>query len=353
MSRRLACSRIRAPISGWRLISTHSCASSALGLCSTASAIAELADVVQDPGGADPLDARDLEPQLAGDLLGVAADRLGVARGGDVAQVERLGQQHRGGELLGAGALGVAQRLEHLERLRVVDDAAVAPEPLGGVERAVGGAHELGGVARLGPAAGRPRPTRRPGTGRSRTGRAPAAAGARRRRAPRASPAPGSTSANSSPPSRVGTSATPLTVRSTSAKRRSTSSPASWPSESLTRLKWSRSSTSSDSSPAEPSASRLASMPGSKPRRLRSPVSGSWAARWRRLSSWRADSTALIAWFANARSACSDSSEGSSAVLGVVHPHHARRAGRRGRAAARRASGGTRRSGPRPLLTDE
>ena len=116
----------------------------------------ELADVVQDPGGADALDARDLELQLAGDLLGVAADRLGVARGGDVAQVERLGQQHRGGELLGAGALGVAQRVEHLERLRVVDDAAVAPEPLGGVERAVGGAHELGGVARLGPAAGDP-----------------------------------------------------------------------------------------------------------------------------------------------------------------------------------------------------
>ena len=38
----------------------------------------------------------------------------------------------------------------------MVDDAAVAPEPLGGVERAVGGAHELGGVARLGPAAGDP-----------------------------------------------------------------------------------------------------------------------------------------------------------------------------------------------------
>ena len=57
-------------------------------------------------------------------------------------------------------------------------------------------------------------------------------------------------------------------------------------------------------------------MPGSKPRRLRSPVSGSWAARWRRLSSWRADSIALIAWFANARSACSDSSEGSSQSSG-------------------------------------
>ena len=156
MSRRLACSRIREPISGWRLISTHSCGVERPGLVQDRVRDPELADVVEDAGGADALHPRELELQLAGDLLGVAPDRLGVARRRHVAQVERLGQQHRGGELLGARALGVAQRVEHLERLGVVDDAAVAPEALGGVERAVGGAHELGRVARLGAAAGDP-----------------------------------------------------------------------------------------------------------------------------------------------------------------------------------------------------
>ena len=77
-----------------------------------------------------------------------------MAGGGDVAQVERLGQQHRGRELLRPAVARLAQRVEHLERLRVVHDAAVAPEPLGGVERAVGRAHAARRVARPGPAAG-------------------------------------------------------------------------------------------------------------------------------------------------------------------------------------------------------
>ena len=59
------------------------------------------------------------------------------------------------------------------------------------------------------------------------------------------------------------------------------------------------------------------------PRRLRSPVSGSCSARWRISSSWRADSTALIAWLANARSACSISSVGQQAVGRVVGPQGA------------------------------
>ena len=92
-------------------------------------------------------------------------------------------------------------------------------------------------------------------------------------------------------------------------------------------------------------------MPGSKPRRLRRPVSGSWAARWRRLSSWRADSIALIAWFANARSACSDSSEGSWQSSGSsTHTMPASRP-------SRSCSGTTSQwwyqaRGPRPLLTE-
>ncbi len=57
------------------------------------------------------------------------------------------------------------------------------------------------------------------------------------------------------------------------------------------------------------------------PRRLRSPVSGSCSARWRICSSWRADSIALTAWLAKARSAFSISrvgrrwSAGSSAQM--------------------------------------
>ena len=77
------------------------------------------------------LDLRRGEAELARDLLRVAPDGLGVAGGGNVAQVERLGEQHRRGELLRPTAtLGVAQRVEHLEGLRVVDDAAVAPSRL-------------------------------------------------------------------------------------------------------------------------------------------------------------------------------------------------------------------------------
>jgi hypothetical protein len=70
-----------------------------------------------------------------------------VPRGGDVAQVERLGQQHRRLELI-AGAV-VGQRVEHRERLGVVDHTAVAAQPLGREQRAVGGPHErLRAVAR-------------------------------------------------------------------------------------------------------------------------------------------------------------------------------------------------------------
>ena len=168
---------------------------------------AELAEVVEDARRPHALDPRRREAELARDLLAVAPDRLRVARGGDVAEVERLGEQHRRRQLLRpAAALGVPQRVEHLERLRVVHDAAVAAEPLGGVQRAVGGPHQLAGVARLRPAAGTPTET---DTGQPKVANSPrtssrtcsAAASAA------ASPAPGSTSANSSPPSRVGTSA--------------------------------------------------------------------------------------------------------------------------------------------------
>ena len=149
-SRRLACSRIRAPSSGWRLISVPLVRVEPAGLeqhrvgdrraCRCRAARPRRARARRGRA----------EAELVRDQLGVAADGLGVAGGGDVAQVERLGQQHRGGELLAAAVVG--ERVEHLERLGVVDHAAVAAQALGREQRAVGGAHE-----RLGVLAGRGR----------------------------------------------------------------------------------------------------------------------------------------------------------------------------------------------------
>ena len=292
-----------------------------------------------------------LELQLAGDLLGVAPDRLRVARGGDVAQVERLGQQHRGGELLGAGALGVAERLEHLERLGVVDDAAVTPEPLGGIERAVGGTHERGGVASLGPTA---RDADRHRNG-DREGRELAA------------DEHSHVLGDSERPGVVGAREHERELLAAESRRHVAGAGGGAqhvgeaPQHVIARVVAERVVDALEvveveheqrQLAGEPSASRWASIPGSKSRRLRRPVNGSWAARWRSPSSWRADSIALMAWFANARSAWSYSSEGSMQSSGSsTHTIPASRP-------SRSSNGTTSQSwiqprGPRPLSTEE
>ena len=70
---------------------------------------ADLADVVDDAGVAHALAAVGGEAERAGRALGVAGDRLRVRGGAGVADVQRLGQPQRGGELalvVRAGACG-------------------------------------------------------------------------------------------------------------------------------------------------------------------------------------------------------------------------------------------------------
>jgi hypothetical protein len=130
MSLRWACSRIRAPISGWRLISSPLVVVELAGLVEDLVRDPELADVVQHPGRALALDARRGPAELAGDRLAQAPDRLRVARGPDVAQVERLGQEHRRRQLLVRGPGGVAQVVEEAQRLGVVGHDTVAAQRL-------------------------------------------------------------------------------------------------------------------------------------------------------------------------------------------------------------------------------
>ena len=237
-SRRLACSRIRAPSSGWRLISVPLVRLEPAGLEQHRVRDPELADVVQHARDAHAHDVVGREPQLVRDQLGVAPDGLGVAGGRDVAQVERLRQQHGGRELLAAAVLG--QRVEHRRASRRGGPRsgrgpAAWPRTALGWRRARAPRRpRRGGVSAM--------PTETEiGTGNSRN----SSATARRRRSAMASasrsPTSVSTSANSSPPSRTATSSSRVRARSRSAKRRSTSSPAGCPSVSLTRLKWSRS----------------------------------------------------------------------------------------------------------------
>ena len=104
---------------------------------------------MQDAGRAQALDAHRRPAELVGDELAQAPDGLRVARRADVAQVERLGQEHGRRQLLVGCAAGVAQVVEEAERLRVVGDDAVAAQPLGRIEGAVGGAREVGGRGQL------------------------------------------------------------------------------------------------------------------------------------------------------------------------------------------------------------
>ena len=92
-----------------------------------------------------------------------------------------------------------------------------------------------------------------------------------------------SRSPNSSPPKRARNSPGPSASRSVVDTVRSSESPAAWPSESFTYLRSSRST--SATAPAEPCRRRASSSVNR--RRLASPVSSSWSARWRSSSSAR------------------------------------------------------------------
>ncbi len=160
---------------------------------------------------------------------------------------------------------------------------------LGGVEGGVGALEQLGGLwASSGYVA-------TPAEDWSRIRPAWTSASAARARSAASaatSPAtPGSTSTNSSPPSRPTASPARTTERSLAAAAASALSPSAWPSESLMRLKWSRSTTATLSGvPAAAAVSISRRSTSCEPRWLSSPVSPSVAAWWRRCSRWRAAS---------------------------------------------------------------
>ena len=140
------------------------------------------------------------------------------------------------------------------------------------------------------PGTWRRRPRTRRGRGRRAPRRARYARVRRPRRRPRP-PTPGSTSTNSSPPSRPTASPSRTTARSLVAAAASTLSPSAWPSESLIRLKWSRSTTTTLSGrPDTPASSTSRRRRSCAPRWFSSPVRPSVAAWWRRCSRWRAES---------------------------------------------------------------
>ena len=96
---------------------------------------------------------------------------------------------------------------------------------------------------------------------------------------------PSKVTMNSSPPHRPASVGSPRAT--TSAKRRSTSSPARWPCTSLTRLKWSRSTSATETGvPSDAARPIVRSSTRSAVARLANPVSPSASAR-RRCSSVR------------------------------------------------------------------
>jgi len=112
---------------------------------------ADLADVVEDPGGPDLVDLLLRHPELAREHRGVLGDPGGVLVGVAVLEVDRAGEGvDRVGEAGGARAIRLL-----LERERRVDeggvhDAAVAAGALGAVQRALGEPHQavlVAGVA--------------------------------------------------------------------------------------------------------------------------------------------------------------------------------------------------------------
>ena len=100
MSPSPACARICAPTSGWRRISLPLVVVERARLVQRRVADGELAQVVQDAGGAQALDPVRPQPEGGGGGRGERADRPRVVGRAGVAQVEGLGEDHHGGEAL-------------------------------------------------------------------------------------------------------------------------------------------------------------------------------------------------------------------------------------------------------------
>ena len=101
---------------------------------------------------------------------------------------------------------------------------------------------------------------------------------------------PCSSTMNSSPPKRATRSVARRLARMRADTVRSSVSPTRWPSESLTRLKWSRSMNSSASRvPSDSAAAMWCCSCSMNDMRLGRPVSASWCARWwmRACAAWR------------------------------------------------------------------
>ena len=281
--------------------------------------------------------------ERARDLLGVAADRLGVARGADVAQVERLGQQHRGGELLAAAALGVASASSISSVWAWWTTQRSRPSRLAAKSARL--AARMSTRRRAPPARGSATPTE------TETGHGKSANSLRtssRRRSATASAARLAGAGEherellaAQPRRHVGSRAP---SRSTSAKRAQHLVAGVVAERVVDALEVVEVADQQRQLAARPSASIWASMPGSKPRRLRSPVSGSCSARWRRLLELARGLDRAHRLVGERAQRLQRLVGGQQPVVRVVDPHQARRAGRRGRAAARRASGGPRRA---------
>ena len=108
MSRRPACSRMRAPISGWRRISRHSAPPAGRACSRIASAIPSLPRSWRTPAAWIRSTRSASRPSVDRCLAGVGAHRARVPSGALVTQVERLGQQHHRGQQQLGGLAGRA-----------------------------------------------------------------------------------------------------------------------------------------------------------------------------------------------------------------------------------------------------
>ena len=130
--------RIFPPSSGWRRIWSRSSSVRGPGFPQDRVGDADLADVVQDPGQADALDAIGGQFELLGHHLAELADRLAVRRGTRVSLVEGFSEAEHGGKVgLSLDVPPAGHLAERPGHLRAVDDGAVAAEHLS-VERLVG-----------------------------------------------------------------------------------------------------------------------------------------------------------------------------------------------------------------------
>jgi hypothetical protein len=103
---------------------------------------ADPADVVQDAREPDPLDRLGRQPQLAGGELGEPADPVAVADASGVAHVEGLGEAEQRGEVHLCLLVPPRRTGEDAGHLGARDHGPVATQPLGGVQRLVGGSEE-------------------------------------------------------------------------------------------------------------------------------------------------------------------------------------------------------------------